>query len=57
MNRKKSGLTADKLAAAIRFTQRADIVANAYKPGQELRKEKGVETAVKIIIDHMTTIT
>ena len=52
---KKTQLTADKLASAIRFTQQANIIANADKLGQELRKENGVKNAVKIVNDYIST--
>ena len=52
---KKTQLTADKLASAINFTQQANIITNANKLGQELRKENGVKNAVKIINDYITT--
>ena len=52
---KKTQLTADKLASAINFTQQARIIANANKLGQELHKENGVNNAVKIINDYITT--
>jgi sterol 3beta-glucosyltransferase len=46
---KKSNLTAANLASAILYAQQANIIANAEKFGQQLRKEKGVENAVEII--------
>ena len=51
---KKTKLTADKLASAIRFVQQANIISNSDKLGQELRKENGVKNAVKIINDYIT---
>ena len=52
---KKANLTVDKLASAIRFTQQANIISNADKLGQELRKENGVKNAIKIINDYIST--
>jgi sterol 3beta-glucosyltransferase len=46
---KKSNLTAANLASAILYAQQANIIANADKFGQQLRKENGVENAVEII--------
>jgi len=43
------------LASAIRFAQQPNIISNAEKLGQELRKENGVKNAVKIINDYITT--
>jgi sterol 3beta-glucosyltransferase len=51
---KKINITAEKLASAIVFVQQASIVANADKLGQELRKENGVASAVKIINQYIT---
>jgi len=50
---KRSKLTSEKLANAIRFVQQPKIIANADKLGQELRKENGVKKAVKIINDYL----
>jgi sterol 3beta-glucosyltransferase len=52
---KKTNLTADSLASAIYFTQQQNIILNADKLGQELRKENGVTNAVKIINDYIKT--
>jgi len=52
---KKTKLTADELASAIRFALQANIISNAAKLGQELRKENGVTNAVKIINDYIST--
>lgn len=52
---KKTNLTADNLVRAIQFAQQPNIIANADKLGQELRKENGVKNAVKIINDYITT--
>ncbi len=46
---KKAGLTAEKLANAILFSQKPDIVANAERLGKQMRTEHGVQNAVKII--------
>ena len=51
---KKTSLTVDKLASAIHFAQQANIISNADKLGQELRKENGIANAVKIINDYIT---
>ena len=51
---KKSSLTVEKLVSAILFAQQTNIIANADKLGQELRKENGVTYAVKIINDYIT---
>jgi sterol 3beta-glucosyltransferase len=51
----KTNLTADNLASAIYFTQQQNIILNADKLGQELRKENGVTNAVKIINDYIKT--
>jgi sterol 3beta-glucosyltransferase len=51
---KKTNLTADNLARAILFAQQPNIISNADKLGQELRKENGVANAVNIINDHIT---
>ncbi len=50
---KKTQLTSAKLASAIQFTQQADIISNAKKLGQELRKENGVKNAVEIINEYI----
>ncbi len=54
---KKSRFSAKKLAAAIGIVLQPDVVANAEKLGQELRKENGVKKAVKIINDYIATHT
>jgi sterol 3beta-glucosyltransferase len=46
---KKSKLTADKLANAILYAQAPNIIANAERLGQELKRENGVQNAVQII--------
>jgi sterol 3beta-glucosyltransferase len=53
---KKSNLTAANLASAILYAQQADIIANADKFGQQLRKENGVENAVEIINDYIEIV-
>jgi sterol 3beta-glucosyltransferase len=45
----KKKLTADKLASAIQYALNPEVVAKAEELGQKLRKENGVDTAVKII--------
>ena len=52
---KKTKLTAENLASAILFAQQPNIISNADKLGQELRKENGVINAVKIINDYITS--
>jgi len=52
---KKTKLTADKLASAILYALKPEIVAKAEQLGQKLRKENGVKTAVKIIDDYFKT--
>jgi sterol 3beta-glucosyltransferase len=52
---KKTKLTADNLASAILFAQQPNIIANADKLGQELRKENGVANAVDIISEYITS--
>ena len=46
---KKSKLTADKLANAIRYSLTPKIVNNAEQLGQQLRQENGVQKATQII--------
>jgi sterol 3beta-glucosyltransferase len=46
---KKTKLTKDNLATAILFASQPEIVVNAVKLGEKLRKEKGVEKAVRIL--------
>lgn len=50
---KKTQLTTDKLASAIHFTLQTNIISNAYKLGQQLRKENGVANAVSIIDNYL----
>jgi sterol 3beta-glucosyltransferase len=45
----KNKLTGEKLAAAIDYSLRPDVVAEAAALGEKLRKENGVENAVEII--------
>ncbi len=46
---KKSKLTAHNLVNAISFSQKPNIIANAYRLGQQLKNENGVQKAVQII--------
>jgi sterol 3beta-glucosyltransferase len=52
----KAKLTSEKLAAAIYFSLQPEIMANAEKLGEALRKENGVKMAVKIINDYMKAV-
>jgi sterol 3beta-glucosyltransferase len=45
----KNKLTAEKLAAAIDYALRPDVVAEAAALGEKLRKENGVKNAVEIV--------
>jgi sterol 3beta-glucosyltransferase len=45
----KKKLTANKLASAIQYALNPEVVAKAEELGQKLRKENGVDRAVKII--------
>jgi sterol 3beta-glucosyltransferase len=49
----KKKLTAEKLASAIIYSLNPKIVKKAEELGQKLRKEKGVDNAVKIIDDYI----
>jgi len=49
----KKKLTAEKLASAIIYSLNPKVVAKAEELGQKLRKEKGVDNAVKIIDDYI----
>lgn len=50
---KKTKLTADKLASAILYALKPEIISNAEIFGQKLRKENGVESAVSVIDDYL----
>lgn len=50
---KKTKLTANKLASAILYALRPEIIAKAEQLGQQLKKERGVTKAVKIIDDYI----
>jgi sterol 3beta-glucosyltransferase len=50
---KKATLTAGKLAAAILYALRPEIIKNAEELGQKLRKENGVSKAVSIITGYL----
>jgi hypothetical protein len=52
---KKTKLTAKKLASAIFFALRPEIVSKAEQFGQQLMKENGVQKAVKIINEYIVT--
>jgi sterol 3beta-glucosyltransferase len=49
----KKKLRAEKLANAIQFALKPEIVANAEEFGQKMRKENGVQTAVSIIDNYL----
>jgi sterol 3beta-glucosyltransferase len=51
----KKKLTADKLAFAIQYALDSQVVLKAEELGQKLRKENGVDTAVKIIDSYLKT--
>jgi len=50
---KKTKLTAEKLASAILFALKPEIISNAELLGQQLKKENGVTKAVNIINEYV----